>query len=190
MSELIAGRKFPRESGRAVVACNDYLRLGAGRSLRRLLDKYNAGDPDAAPVRSLDTLNRWSGRFNWQERAAEYDAYIERMKTEEHERVMRSGFALEAVRVQKLSEIINRLDVLMSVENENGVPVHLLDSRGNFRPALMAELRATLADIAAETGGRIRKNEVTGSNAAPVEMRFRFVNSFNDMLDDEDENGA
>ena len=39
MVQLLAGERCEGESDRAVVACNDYLRLGPGRSLRKLLKK-------------------------------------------------------------------------------------------------------------------------------------------------------
>lgn len=35
MAELLAGQRQPGEKGRAMSACNDYLLMGPGRSLRK-----------------------------------------------------------------------------------------------------------------------------------------------------------
>ena len=71
----------------------DYVQMGAGRSLRKLRDAYEAleeehqGDTDVAPharehppTTVLRTLKRWSSRYQWQDRLSRW----EELEREEH----------------------------------------------------------------------------------------------------------
>jgi hypothetical protein len=58
-----------RETARAKAAFNDYLTLGPGRSLEKLLERYRT--VPNPPTTRLPTLKGWSARFGWQERLAE-----------------------------------------------------------------------------------------------------------------------
>jgi hypothetical protein len=74
----------PGETLRAYAAFLDYVRLGEGRSLRRLLAQYTHGEnrerseykPGTArpPTRRFATLAEWSAKYGWQERLAAYKA--------------------------------------------------------------------------------------------------------------------
>jgi hypothetical protein len=134
--DLLAGERRERESRRAVEACNDYLRLGPGRSLTALLQEYAELDQSRPPTRALGTLKLWSQRFEWQARADAYDAEIERRRqaeqveldrqaAERRREVMQSGLALDFERVERLK----RLEALLLLEladvDEQGHPVAL-----------------------------------------------------------------
>lgn len=59
--------QLPNEPADAFAAFNDYCRMGAGRSLAAL---SQAGTKQAP----INTLKKWSTRYNWQERVREFDA--------------------------------------------------------------------------------------------------------------------
>lgn len=73
MIELLAGVRSAGESDRAVVACNDWLRMGAGRTLV----KINQNQPKSTKI---GTLKVWSARYEWAARAAEFDAAAEKKR--------------------------------------------------------------------------------------------------------------
>lgn len=62
MSELAT---LPKESAKAAAAFADYVNLGPGRSLRKLVEYYNR------PSTYLRQLAVWSTEYHWQERLAE-----------------------------------------------------------------------------------------------------------------------
>jgi len=80
---LLAGRRQKGETRRAVIACNDYLRMGPGRSLAKLCKLYRSQRATQPPTRRLPTLKEWSRRFGWVERAEEYDAAMESQRDEQ-----------------------------------------------------------------------------------------------------------
>lgn len=111
--ELLVGERNSRESRKAMIACNDYLRLGPGRSLELLASKYNGLKQSESPTRSKSTLGKWSMDHQWQARAEAYDAVLEARKTEESEKrrveILNTGFALDYERVSALKEIADLL---------------------------------------------------------------------------------
>jgi len=175
--ELLAGERQEGERNKAVQACNDYLRLGPGRSLAKLLRRYQIG-PEAPPTKRLNTLKDWSTSFDWQARAVAYDADIERQKNEYVQQIMKSGLALAHERVTKLKTLAEHLekelyrrkdgqivgfrrknvwvpDKKMIGKGEAAEPVDIV----RFNPALFDEYRGTMDDLARETGGRRQRRE-------------------------------
>ena len=64
------------ETRKAHDALQDYWRMGSGRSIRKLLQKYNEPDTELPPTRHFATLAGWSARYAWQariDRAKEID---------------------------------------------------------------------------------------------------------------------
>lgn len=185
--ELLAGEYKDNETPRAVQACNDYLRMGPGRSLSKLLAKYARNHKKTQPTESFDTLKGWSADYDWQLRAAAYDAETEVAKNEKRRQVMEQGLALDFERVTKLKRLARFLEGQIFAKqhgddqsgDEDGVTgaqyphVWLKDVKQigsgedaervdlvRFNAAILAEYRAALADLAAETGGRKQKSEV------------------------------
>jgi hypothetical protein len=164
--ELLAGEKQRGETSKAIQACNDYLRMGSGRSLRDLAKQYHKMPQNATPTRSFDTLGAWSGRYDWQERAKAYDALVDERKTAEAEAVMQEGLALAHNRVKMLKELALKVrDAVVSEVVAKGKTVEVLDTATGHL------LRGILDDIAKETGGRVSKQEVTGAGGGPIETR-------------------
>jgi hypothetical protein len=111
--ELLTGDPQEGETRRARLACNDYLRLGPGRSFSSLIQSYGDGRQKSAPSTSKRVIERWSSRFGWQARAETYDAELERQKNEaEAQRraeILGTGFALQYERVSALKDIAGLL---------------------------------------------------------------------------------
>lgn len=174
--ELLAGEITEGESSNAIVACNDYLRMGIGRSLAKLCERYQGG-AEVPPTRRLNTLKKWSGDFGWQERATEYDKAIDAEVTvrsdARRKAIMEHGLAQEHERVNELNEIYDKLklefvarglwytDIKLSATGDK-VEVQV------FNKPLIDSLRATLDDLAKETGGRKQKTEISGANGGPI----------------------
>ena len=154
MVEVLAGEKHKGETSKAIQACNDYLRMGPGRSLRVLARKYHDSNQKLAPTQSLGTLTNWSTRYGWQERAEDHDTELEARKNAEAEAVMQEGLALPHERVRMLKEMAGDLQPLqIRVGIKRGEEIKIID------PAVVAQLRGTLDDLAKETGGRVSKIE-------------------------------
>src|SRR5690349_3062323 len=118
--ELLAGQRQSDESDKAVIACNDYLRMGPGRSLSLLVQKYNDLKRSQAPTQSLGTVASWSTKFSWVERSATFDAHWEAVKNEERRRVMEYGIALDFERVEKLKRLASFLEAQLFEQGAGG----------------------------------------------------------------------
>lgn len=176
---LLAGNRKENESDRAVQACNDYLRMGAGRSLYKLLDRYAKTSKSVPPTTGEGTIKQWSADFDWVERASEYDARTEERKNAMREKELSSGLALDFERVRKLKKLAGMLHEQIFTTGEDGqnLPnVWLADVKQigsgeyaervdlvRFNAALIAEFRDTLDDLAKEVGGRKSKAELSGT---------------------------
>lgn len=185
---LLAGEQRDNESSRAVQACNDYLRMGPGRSLRKLAQKYGKTRQNPAPTDSLNTLEEWSSEFGWQIRAMEYDAGLEAEKNARRRKEFEAGLALDFQRVRALKKLAKFLEgeiftraqkVGAGEEGEQAVSefpnvwLHDVKQIGagesaervdivRFNAALLEQYRATLDDLAKETGGRKQRLEHSG----------------------------
>lgn len=174
----LKGHRQKSESDNAIVSCNDWLRLGTGRTLPELLQKYSEIQQDTTPTTSINTLQQWSSKFQWAERAAEYDADYEAIKNAERQAVMDYGAALDFDRVRRLKRLAEFLEQQI-YEKGIGGDLHnvwLPDVKQigageyaervdieRFNGALISEYRATLDDLAKEVGGRKQKTEVSGA---------------------------
>lgn len=123
--ELLAGQRQKRETGRSAQACNDYLRLGPGRSLRILWERYITGkDKILPPTSNFQTLKNWSAKYGWVARAELYDAEKEQAKNERRKEIMESGLALDYERVESLKELaaflIGEIEKTVAVQGDDG----------------------------------------------------------------------
>lgn len=171
--ELIAGEKVKGETSRAIAACNDWLRMGRGRSYAELAKTYkNLQKPTKPPTKKEQTIREWATKYNWKERAALYDDTWEKRANAERERVFEHALANDFGRVEALLELAETLRGELYEKNKNGVlyniwqpdPKRVGDEvydLEKFNGQLIREYRATLDDIAKEVGGRIHKQEVS-----------------------------
>lgn len=188
------------ESPRAKQAWADYLALGPDRSLEKLHRLYlvrvqSEGNVRVAPpTLRLATLEHWSSSFGWQARLAAI-ADREARAAEEREAayrrsIMEEGYATAHERVRLLKRLTHAIarDLNIAEDAEDMDPrFWVQDVKGigggetyrevtieRFNAAEVAELRAALADLAAEKGDRVRRTELTGKGGGPVDARFVF----------------
>lgn len=183
--ELLAGQRQKRETARNVQACNDYLRLGPGRSLRTLIDRYAKTPQIEPPTSNLETIKKWSAKYGWVARAEAYDAECERAKNERRKEIMESGLALDYERVETLKRIAalleGEIEKRAEAEGPDGQPVEgeryrvwLPDVKQigsgddaervdieRYNSAIFGDLRGVLDDLAKETGGRVVRQDIT-----------------------------
>ncbi|ABX03974.1 hypothetical protein Haur_1329 [Herpetosiphon aurantiacus DSM 785] len=186
--QLIIGHRYANESDKAVVACNDYLRMGINRSLKRL--SVHDGDLSGKKP-NLRSLERWSTEFNWQDRAKAYDAQLEQAKNDalaaRRREVFEEGLALDFERVIKLKELAKDLEEqIKEIDDDHphkrpNVWVRDVKQIGageyaeqveiyRYNSALISDYRGVLDDLAKETGGRKQKQEHVhkGDRSAPI----------------------
>jgi hypothetical protein len=188
----LCGDRQSAESDAAVVACNDYLRMGIGRSLAKLSERYQNAT-DTPPTKRLDTLKEWSAAYGWQLRAKAYDAIAEDDKNVIRRSVMEEGFAVDYRRVNALNNLAAFLLGEIEETNDKGVhhnvwvpDVKMIGSGDlqetvdieRFNAPLIEQFRKTLDDLAKETGGRVRKNEHTGRDGKPIETTHNQVHVY------------
>ena len=177
MLEPLAGQRQKNETAKAVQACNDYLRMGPGRVIADLWRRYAKSDQESPPTVYLGTLKKWSSYYDWVERAEQYDLQLEEQKNQRRDDIMASGLALTHERVEKLKWLARFLEVQILEQGEDGVyhNVWIPDVKQigsgdtaervdieRFNSALISEYRATLDDLAKETGGRKTRVEHGG----------------------------
>lgn len=200
----LSGQRQKGESASAVQACNDWLRMGAGRSLRELVDNYlqqtTFKRSFKPPTTKYGTIRDWSGKFNWSDRASEYDSTWEERKNEEREQVFDHELALDFERVRELKRLASFLEAQIYETGEEGDfhNVWLPDVKQigsgelayrvdieRFNSALISEYRAVLDDIAKEVGGRAKKTEVTGKDGGKMQHEVTRTVNAEDLSDDE-----
>jgi len=171
------------ESPRARLALLDYLRLGPGRTLPTLLNRYRQLGP-AAPTHAHGTLRNWSSKYDWPGRASAYDEIEDRRIQAEYsarrDSILQRGIALDCERVERLTSLYQKLAALVESDDalwtRNVRILHLGNDQvervelRRFNGAIFSSLRAILADIAAETGGRINRHQ------PPLEPGFAHLN--------------
>ncbi len=187
--ELLAGEKQPHESLRAMQACNDYLRMGPGRSLAGLRRRYLEMPQNTAPTRSSTTLSKWSQAYGWPQRAETYDAKLEEEKNARAREIMETGLAAAHERVLTLKHLAAFLESQLYMQGPNneyknvwlkhvkqigyGDTAERVDLE-RFNAALIDQFRGVLDDLAKETGGRVRKGELDvtskGKELLPVDQ--------------------
>lgn len=183
----LSGQRQDKETDAAVTACNDFLRLGSGRSISGLVQKYTDMSMFQTdfkpPSTSAQTLYSWSSRFDWADRAAVYDAAWEERKNAEREAVLNYGLALDYERLRELYRLADLLRGQIYERNpESGVfdNIWLPDVKSigsgesaervdieRFNAALVEQYRKVLEDIAKEVGGRVNKTDLT-SDGKPI----------------------
>lgn len=171
--EPLAGQRQSGESNRAVQACNDFLRMGPGRSLTALMGKYRESQENSV-TQSLNTLMKWSADYGWSERAAEYDKQTEATKNTRAKETMQSGLALDFERVDKLKRMADFLEAQIYEQGVTGTyhNVWMPDVKQigsgefaervdieRFNAAIFEQYRGVLEDLAKETGGRAQRNQ-------------------------------
>ena len=170
---LLAGNRKPRESYRAITACNDFLRMGPARTVNKLYAVYS-DESVSAPTKSKNTLLDWQHVYDWTERAARYDARLERIKNAQAEEALATGLACAFERVKELKALYwtTKEQLFEILVGEDGVPIEMNNAQvKRFSTKVLYQMRGILDDIAKETGGRIQKIAPTtpdGKESVPI----------------------
>lgn len=176
---MLAGERQKRESQRAIIACNDYLRLGPSRSFSKLIAKY-AAEQNTATTQKRPTLEHWSYRFGWVARAEIYDARIEAERQARHEELLQTGLALAPERIARLTELFEMLWGELNEQSPGGALHNLwlpdVKVAGGeaieierYNSPIIGDIRGLLDDLAKEVGGRRSNVDVTsGGQPLPI----------------------
>jgi hypothetical protein len=175
------------ETPRAAQAWADYLALGPDRSLTRLAEQYQK-HTESSPAVTLRQLKKWSTQHDWQGRLkAIADAQAreaEERQAEYIRSIMETGFGLPHERVALLKGLAATLQDELTRARGNRRWVKDVKGIGKgedfervvikrFNRAEFETLRGLLDDIAAETGGRIKKQqtEISGPGGGAIAIR-------------------
>lgn len=171
--KLLAGEREPNESDLMVLCCNEFLRLGPRRTLKKLA-KHLVATGLNARLQSEDAINQYCWRFKWKYRARLYDAQMESDHHLQHkdawEAITRNTVAQSHVRIAKLLALAQALEEIMYNSDVDDAP-HNHENSGfrdlwvkkvakngseyhEFNSALVEQYRGVLRDIAEEAGGR------------------------------------
>lgn len=177
---LIVGDRQPNEKDSHVVACNDYMRLGPGRSLVKLAKGYKREEEAAAaqgqtykaPTIWRKVAEDWSARYGWAARARAYDAIQESKRAERADEILNSGLTLLHERVHILTKHARAIDSELEVNGLYGIRKKgIKDGEENivvkervFKGEEIKQLRGLVDDVALEMGARQRhvQHDVTG----------------------------
>jgi hypothetical protein len=137
-----------------------------------------------------DAADKWQ----WRKRADAYDAHLlgeqeakearlRQLEEEEEARLLSTGYARSARRVEQLSTLYDEMKASYHVKDEAGddkIVYHWLT------PEKVREMRGCLDDIAKEVGERVKKAELTGKDGAPLEFICEWGSGATET-DDQDE---
>jgi hypothetical protein len=107
--------RLPRERGEAFSAFCIFRDLGFGGNIRKAVE---SGVMDtAARSKRYRVWRNWAAQFRWNERAADYDRYIENLKqTELHKTIEAQGEMHRAVTGKMLDVVKKKLDTMNPAE--------------------------------------------------------------------------
>jgi hypothetical protein len=102
--------RLENEPERAYRAFEAYRNLPSGE--RTLIEAYRQHVDNPHAAKPSDTWSRWFSEFAWRERAAAYDAHIDRLREESREKVIQQEAEEQARQVERMSGRFNELMTL------------------------------------------------------------------------------
>jgi len=180
MSEHIWDKQ-PAEPDEWFIRFTTFLHLGTNRSYidaYRQHVKVSRSRKGTKPNHISPQWHKAIHEWDWEKRAQEYDKHLNKLRIQEEEeqrrqQIMNTSYARTELRVLALMGFAKDLSDALKREKK-------------FNPAMMAQWRGLLDDIAKETGGRVRKNEVTGANGGPLEVQLFLPEQEQDKAEDAD----
>lgn len=155
-----------------------FLQMGSSRTMLgavHLVEKAEKSGKRQS-FKTPGSWNRVADKWQWQKRADAYDAYLlaereakeerlRQLEEEEEARLLSTGYARKARRVEQLTILYNDLkDSYHEVEEKERIVYQWLT------PDKVREMRGCLDDIAKELGERVKKAEITGKDGGPMEF--------------------
>ena len=175
----MATDRLPTESPRAYAAYCDYRDMGPQRSLEKVAQKC---------TKSVSLLRRWSSQLNWVKRASAHDTEEESFKRAarqaEIEKTMAEGYAQAHERIRDLNNLAIRLNKMLRKRKNIWLPDAKTVGAGEvatvfdfvrFNAPLIEQYRATLDDLAKETGGRVKKQEMALPAGTSLNIKIQYV---------------
>jgi hypothetical protein len=170
----MSGELWDRQEGEPLLWFRRYERfrlMEPARSINAVFDEEHPTENDGKSRQKVP--GEWykqAKKWRWEERAAAWDAFLddclEKQIFAERKKVLRSRYALQHKRIETLDHIAQKLiDYLEDEKNiwlpdvkaVAGLPVNVI----RFNAPLLDKIRDYLADIAAEKGERVKKNDMT-----------------------------
>ena len=141
-----------------------FLQMGPSRSLLGAVNIEKAQKSPEKP--SMSVPGAWkeaAKQWNWRERAEAWDEY-------RRKQVFVMGNAYDVNRVEKLAKYSERLEaeidkMLDSLATRNAEAI----KKPWFNQFLFEKYLQSLEALAAETGGRVKKQEITGKDGGPLQ---------------------
>jgi len=150
------------ESRNANAALRDYALMGSGRSLRKLLARYDGRSADDAqteepPTRYWSTLSGWSCKFDWVARVARWDEIQHEQAVREFEAARRAD---RTIRIKTLQSWRGKL--IKAMQNANPLTASWHE--------ITAGLRMVTQELRVEYGEVEQRVEVSvgGNGPAPA----------------------
>lgn len=140
--------QLPNEPADAFAAFNDYCRMGEGRTLRGL-------HQSATKVTPIDTLKRWSAKYNWQERVKEFDANTQ-------DAINKRWLA------DRAADKKTRITYLTAFRGKIGEAMSALDPTRASMAEVSSALKMVVSELRAEYDDEpVQRNELSGTVSRP-----------------------
>jgi hypothetical protein len=150
--------RLPGESGGAYTAFCAFRDYGAERNIRKAVDSFVKDETKRG--KRYRMWRNWSTQFRWQERAADYDKYTERLKqTELRKTIEAQGEMHRAITGKMLVVVSKKLDTMNPEEL----------TQGNVTEWVQTAIRAER-----EAAGLV----VSGGKVEPRQGELSFVSEF------------
>jgi hypothetical protein len=142
--------RLPGESGRAYAAFCTFRDFGLERNIRKAVEGQFGktgltANQETAIAKKYRMWRNWAAQFRWQERAADYDRYMEQLKqTELRKTIEAQGERHRAVTGKMLAVVEKKLDLMNPADLSAGTVTEWVET------AIRAEREA--AGLAAPNG--------------------------------------
>jgi hypothetical protein len=111
--------RLPGESGAAYAAFCTFRDLGLERNIRKAVDAYEKDEGKRG--KRYRMWRNWAAQFRWQERAADYDRYLEKLKQAELRKTIETqGEKHRAVTGKMLAVVEKKLDLMDPADLSQG----------------------------------------------------------------------
>jgi hypothetical protein len=111
--------RLPGESGAAFAAFCAFRDCGLDRNIRKAIE--TAEKDEAVRAKRYRVWRNWAAQYRWQERAADFDRYTEKLKQEEFRKTIEAqGEMHRAVTGKMLDVVKKKLDTMNPAELSQG----------------------------------------------------------------------
>jgi len=168
-SELLpfeSWERLPGETGAAFSAFCVYRDLGLDRNIRKAVESVEKDE--VIRVKRYRVWRNWSMQFRWQERAADYDKYLEKLKQGELRKTIEAQGEMHRTVTGKMLEVAKKkLDAMNPQDLSQGTLTEWVQT------AIKAEREAW--PFADANGLGVS----TSRNSTPIQGELNFVSDFN-----------